>query len=308
MNEIPIVLAFTPNYVIPAVTTIQSILTNSSNESKFEIICLLTEKLSRNIISELENWCTERLKFKFILLDNVLQGVYINERFTAAASFRLLLPNILPYYKKVIYLDCDIIVRNSLSTLYNEIELKDNYLGAVYEATLNFQANYVNKLGLKDGKYFNSGVLLMNLEMMRKDEIVSDLIEMSNNPDSQFPDQDALNIVCQEKVLGLSPIYNSIRTFFIPQYKTEFLRKYNLKDWHNVQQYGTIHYTGAKPWNSFTIKFEEWWKYYFKLPKAIQKELKIKKKIYYLGIITNTKAGRIILESFIKSYRFLKYK
>lgn len=277
MSYIPIVLAFTPNYIIPAATTIVSVLESSQNTDTFEIICLSSSNLSQEIRESLVAIDKKRLRFKFINLENQLEGIYVDERYTVAASYRLLLPNILSDYDVIIYLDCDIIVRNNLANLYHSTNLGDNYLAAVYEASLTFQIPYLNKIGCIPGAYFNSGFLMMNLNKMREDDIVPELIRKLDNPNSDFPDQDALNIVCANHILGLSPVYNSIRTFFLPQYKTDFLKYYSLDDWDSVQKHGTIHYTGVKPWNGYTVKFEIWWKYYEKLPENIKK----------LGVINN---------------------
>lgn len=270
MSSIPIVIAFTPNYMIPAATTVLSILSSSEQSDKFVIICLLTEELSDEMKASLLSLDAERLSFKFLNLQDELKGVYVDERYTIAASYRLLLPNILTNYSKVIYTDCDIIVRNNIAQLYRTTDLGHNYLAAVYEATLEFQIPYIEKIGCEPREYINSGFLIMNLDQMRKDDIVPELIKKLDNPNSSFPDQDALNIVCKGKILGLNPIYNSIRTYFLPQYKADFLKYYTKQDWTNVQSHGTIHYTGVKPWNGYTVEFVQWWKYYEGLPDAIK--------------------------------------
>jgi hypothetical protein len=73
-------------------------------------------------------------------------------------------------------------------------------------------------------------------------------------------------------VLPLSPLYNSIRTFFIPKYKPDFVRQYDEELWHRVQREATIHYTGGKPWDLFTVQFGAWWRVYDKLPSSIKAE------------------------------------
>ena len=79
LPRVPIVLAFTPNYFIPATTTILSILKNSDDTDKFEIICLLTDNLPSEMVQALEIWNPERLKFVFINLEGHLDGIYIDE-------------------------------------------------------------------------------------------------------------------------------------------------------------------------------------------------------------------------------------
>ncbi len=302
----PIALAFTPNYFIPAVTCISSILKNSSPTAIYEVICLLTDELASDQIKLLDNFDPKRLTLKFINLSGALEGVYIDERYTIAASFRLLLPEILKDYEQVLYLDCDIIVRNDLNQLYHTVDLKNYYLAAVYEAALDSQKPYLKQIGCEPGYYFNSGFLIMNLNKMRADNLSSTLIDGLKVPYLQFPDQDVLNMYCKGKVLGLEPIYNSIRTYFLPQYKREFLRRYKLEDWEKVQHHGNIHYTGAKPWNNQTVKFNIWWQYYNKLPQVYKKQWRSNQKMEMLSKILSFPIIGNLYEYVINGYRNLK--
>lgn len=302
----PIALAFTPNYFIPAVTCISSILKNSSPTAIYEVICLLTEDLASDQIKLLDNFDPKRLTLKFINLSGALEGVYIDERYTIAASFRLLLPEILKDYEQVLYLDCDIIVRNDLNQLYHTVDLKNYYLAAVYEAALDSQKPYLKQIGCEPGYYFNSGFLIMNLNKMRADNLSTTLIDGLKVPYLQFPDQDVLNMYCKGKVLGLEPIYNSIRTYFLPQYKREFLRRYKLEDWEKVQHHGNIHYTGAKPWNNQTVKFNIWWQYYNKLPLVYKKQWRPDQKMEMLSKILSFPIIGNLYEYVINGYRNLK--
>ena len=268
---IPLAIAFTPNYFVQAATLLRSVL-DACPEGRFRVVCLLSEDIPDRMKDKLA-WLDEvRLSLEYIPLKGRLQGIYIDPRYTEAASLRLLLPELLPDLDRVLYLDCDIIVRQDLAKLWSETDLGDNYLGAVYEAAIEGQAERFRALGCDPAKYFNSGFLLMNLEQMRKEKVSERLLEACRVPYLEFPDQDALNQVCQGRVLPLSPLYNSIRTFFIPKYKPDFVRQYSEELWHQVQHGGTIHYTGGKPWDLFTVQFGVWWRTYDRLPEEIKTE------------------------------------
>ncbi|SEG73433.1 glycosyltransferase family 8 protein [Sphingobacterium lactis] len=305
-ERIHLVVAFTENYFVPAATCITSILRNAENSHLFEVICLLTKDLPVHMKQLLEQIDPTRLSFRYINLDGQLAGVYVDERYTIAASFRLLLPELLKEYDKVIYLDCDIIVRQDLGQLYQQVDLGDNYLAAVFEAALPHQIEYLERIGCQPGYYFNSGFLLMNLALMRKDGLTQKLIDALKVPYLQFPDQDVLNILCQGRVHGLSPVYNSIRTFFLPQFKKEFVNRYSEKEWDLVQYSGTIHYTGGKPWNEFTIKFGEWWACYFKLPKALRAQWTPSPTVLRMGRIHSIPILNSFFLSVINTYRSIK--
>lgn len=292
-----IVIAFTHNYFVPAATTLRSLLDSSSADDHYEVICLVSEEIPQRQKDKLSALSGERIRYRYINLAGRLQGVYVDPRYSEAASFRLLLPEILPEYNKVLYIDCDVIIRNNLAVLYRNTNLADNLLAAVYEAPIEHQGERWAAIGCDPHRYFNSGFLMMNLKQMRIEGTSRKLIDGLKSNYLEFPDQDILNQVCQGRVLALKPIYNSIRTFFLPQYKADFLKQYSESDWDEVQKHGTIHYTGGKPWNILSVKFEEWWNTYRTLPREIREEWAPSGKIRAIAFIYRTKFGAIIVES-----------
>lgn len=268
---IPLAIAFTPNYFVQAAATLRSVL-DASPRGQFRVICMLSEEIPQRMQDKLQRLGGERLTLEYILLKGRMEGVYIDPRYTEAASLRLLLPEMLPELDRILYLDCDIVVRQDLAQLWEKTDLADNYLAAIYEAAIEGQAERFRALGCDPAKYFNSGFLLMNLAQMREEKVSEKLLEACRVPYLEFPDQDALNQVCQGRVLPLSPLYNSIRTFFIPKYKADFVRQYSEPLWEQVQREATIHYTGGKPWNLFTVQFAAWWMVYDRLPEEIKAE------------------------------------
>ncbi|MCA5004118.1 glycosyltransferase family 8 protein [Sphingobacterium bovistauri] len=306
-QNIPVVIAFTPNYFVPACVTLKSILDNSSDLDKYKVYCLLTEELASQYKELLCVLGGSRMEFAYINMTGKLEGIYIDERYTIAASFRLVLAELLPHIDRVIYLDCDIIVRQNLAVLYNSIELGDNYMAVIFESPLAHQFSYIEKLGLKWNEYFNSGFLVMNLKQLRVDNMSEQFIEASKEEGLQFPDQDVLNKLCKGKTVGLSPKYNGIRTFLLPQFKDEFLKLYSLKDWVDVQRYSNIHYTGGKPWDIMAVKFEYWWKYFDRLPREIKMGFPIKKSLYFLSCIKRNALGKWVINAGSNLLRWIKY-
>ena len=300
----PLAIAFTPNYFVPAATMLRSLL-DASAEGQFEVICLVTEEIPARMQEKLYRLGGGRLSFRYIQLKGRLEGVYTDPRYTEAASFRLLLPELLPEYDSLVYLDCDVIVRQDLAGLYAQTDLGDNYLGVVFEAPIENQAERFRALGCDPRRYFNSGFLLMNLKTMREEKVSAKLLEACNVPYLEFPDQDALNQVCQGRVLPLSPLYNGIRTFFLPQYKADFCRQYPEQGlWEKVQKEATVHYTGGKPWQLLTVQFAAWWRTYDSLPEEIKAEWTAPAKVERLWHFYRIKPiGRLIEAS-----RLLKRK
>lgn len=305
-EQVPVVIAFTPDYLVTAATFITSLLSSSNDDDRFHTICLLSESPTEEMKGHLMA-LDDRVEFEFINAAGLLSDIYIDPVFTEAASYRLLLPTLLPAYDKVIYMDCDIIVRNNMAELFRSIDLGANYLAAVFEATLSFQEEYVLSLGCHLGQYFNSGVLIMNLDQMRKDSMVPLFLDASKESGLMFPDQDVLNRTCKGKTMGLAPFYNGVRTFLLPQYKSDFLKYYTESDWKSIQSHGNLHYTGGKPWKTFTVKFDEWWKYYEKLPSTIKKSSVVNNKMYLLYRLYCVKLFRIIISNARSFYRKVRY-
>lgn len=288
----PLAIAFTPNYIVPAATMLKSLL-NASTGS-FRIICLVTEEIPEEMLQLLIKMGQTRLTIECISLKGRLDGYYTDARYSEAASFRLLLPELLPDYDKILYLDCDMIIRQDMGKLYRETELGKNCLAAVFEAPIDSQANRIEALGCTPGRYFNSGVLLMNLKLMREESVSEQLLKSCEKDYMEFPDQDALNQVCQGRVLSLSPAYNSIRTFFLPQYKADFCKIYSERIWKVVQKEGNIHYTGGKPWDIFSVKFGEWWEVFYSLPKGLRALLNTRPLIKSISLLYRLRIGKII--------------
>lgn len=274
----PLAIAFTPNYFVPAATMLQSLLQASTGD--FEVICLVSEPIPLPMQEKLQRLAGSRMQFRYIPLKGRLEGLYIDPRYTEAASFRLLLPELLPEYDKILYLDCDIVVRQDMGRLYRETALDDCWLGVVFEAPIEQQAERFRALGCDPDRYFNSGFLLMNLARMRSEKVTEQLLAACRVSWLEFPDQDALNQVCQGHVLPLSPLYDSIRTFFIPKYKPDFVRQYGAPLWDDVQKAGNIHYTGGKPWDLFTVQFRAWWRVFDTLPQEIRQTWNPAPKMY----------------------------
>lgn len=300
----PITVAFTQNYFVPLATMLRSLL--DAGDGSYHVICLLSEDLPARMRKKLERLDKVRLEFEYRNLGGSFESAQVDPRYTEAAMFRLLLPDLLPEYDTVVYADCDMIIRQDVAELYSGTDLGNNYLGAVYEAPIFGQSERFESLGCNPNEYFNSGFLLMNLKRMREEDVVKRLMEATRKENLEFPDQDVLNIVCRGRVLPLNPIYNSIRTFLLPQCKTDFLKQYAGSLWDEVQEKGSIHYTGGKPWNLFTVKFGEWWRVYDTLPQEIKEEWTINPKIYRLWRIYRTKLGRRCVDALQSIYRRIK--
>lgn len=129
--------------------------------------------------------------------------------FTKAMYYRLSIPDVINT-DKVLYLDCDIIVRKSLIPLF-EIDLCEHYIGAVINPFFS-RTELVPELD-----YFNSGVMLINCRKWKDENVLSKTLEILKTNDSiiKMPDQDALNLLFSGNWLRLDWSYNSQTSVYL---------------------------------------------------------------------------------------------
>ena len=243
-----IALCTDEKYSFPCGVCITSILENNKEEECN--IYILTEGLEPQTIEKFRS--LERKYNQRIIIKRVDSCIFSNlkicNRFPKSIYFRFMLPELIDHEKKILYFDCDIIVTGSLKDLW-ETEISE-YACGVVEDQKSDDITIQNRLGLyKD--YFNSGVLLINLEYWREKDIANKLIEfIHQNPDiCLYPDQDALNYVLCDRVKFLDYKYNYQELFYQP--KEHILLHKN--KWEKLDLAGStptiMHYTGCiKPW------------------------------------------------------------
>ena len=118
--------------------------------------------------------------------------------------YRLMIPELVEA-TKVLYLDCDILVRKDISPLF-EIDLDDKLCAAVVNPF-----HDAGRLGLSSEEvYFNSGVLLINTKEWKNHNVKQQVLDYmrENSHLLQMPDQDALNVVMRHNWVEIDPTYN----------------------------------------------------------------------------------------------------
>ena len=130
---------------------------------------------------------------------------------------RLFVPFFVPEgVEKVLYLDVDMLVLNDITKIF-EIELGDNLVGAVADPRIQTfdnpwggVSNY-RELGISgDTRYFNTGLLLLNIPLWKEHRITEKIIECieQNAWVAKYPDQYGLNVILAKKWLEISPLWN----------------------------------------------------------------------------------------------------
>jgi lipopolysaccharide biosynthesis glycosyltransferase len=125
--------------------------------------------------------------------------------YTAEMYYRLAAHQFLPpHLDRVLYLDPDIVAINPIDELY-DMDFEGNMFIAAEHTHSTKVANLFNKLRLKTPNakgYFNTGVMMMNLELMRKEVRMEDIYQFirENRFKLVLPDQDVLNGLYWDKI------------------------------------------------------------------------------------------------------------
>ncbi len=270
LKTIPVFFAADDNYVPFLAVSIKSMLDNASKYYFYDIY-ILTEGISKANQKRLEKYQTQNSKIHFVELSSYITKIKdrlastLRDYYTESIFYRIFIAALHPELKKAIYLDCDIIVLGDISKLYNT-NLGDNILGAVTDDVISgnedFKVYAKYAVGVDHTEYFNSGVLIMNLEQYRKQKIQERFVYLliKHNFETAAPDQDYLNVLCHGKVKYLDKGWDKMST------DTNFDGKLNLIHYNNFR----------KPWYYDDVPYEEYFWEYAKKTDFYEDILKIK--------------------------------
>lgn len=138
----------------------------------------------------------------------VMKGIASIGIWTEACMYRLLLPAIIPV-DKMIYLDCDVLVNLDIEELWQS-DLGNYELAAAKDQGIMGIPQIISSKGLNPDHYFNSGVIVFDLNRIRSHEnwYEETLNFLQKHPDTAMPDQDALNAVFGGNYLPLDQRFN----------------------------------------------------------------------------------------------------
>jgi lipopolysaccharide biosynthesis glycosyltransferase len=217
MSVLHVACAACRRYVPHSAAMLHSLLTHATEEG-VQVHYLHGPDLppgDRSRLSEMVERCGAMIAFVRVPDDRV-SGLATTRSFPASIWYRTLLPELLPDLDRVLYLDSDTIVIESLGPLWAS-DLRDDYVGAVTNVFKANRAQRLSALGLApEYAYFNTGVLLMNLAALRRDDSMEAVRGWARqHPDRLlWPEQDAMNVVLGSRRLALHPRWNCMNGLF----------------------------------------------------------------------------------------------
>lgn len=208
-------------------------------------------------------FCRTKQQYTIIIIEDSLLGnvPILDENMSSEAYYKLLIPLKMPQeVDRVLYLDADIIVQGSIVGLWNS-DLEGKAFGAVTDYFMNQDIEYKSRLMRCEDSYVNTGVLLIDLSILRKIyqfDIIMQYIR-ENGKQFRFHDQEVINALFYQEMKILDEKYNYIcmyRNLWDPIV-------YKMKD--ERSDICIYHYalSGNKPWNPhYRGKYGNlYWKY-----------------------------------------------
>lgn len=259
------------NYISQAKVTIYSVCENTDSETRLDFTILCEKSLdteSRKRLISLEKiFSNIRIKF-YEINENDFINAKSDYRVPIASYYRLICAKVIDE-EKAIFLDSDLIVEIDINELYN-INIENYYIAGVRDitpvTTPNFALWYSNNFNIKDfSDYINCGVLLMNLELIRKENIVERFLgELEKK--NLWVDQDIINRVCSGKIHLIDWRFNHITCHTDEEYEWDF-GKSNRKSSKEI-----MHFCGPnKPWGNSSLRLADVWLSVAK--KALEKDV-----------------------------------
>ncbi len=264
---INILVTLNSTYLKPLKVMLQSLFLNNPNQI-FKVFIMHSD-IKKEEIHSLEEFVQKNgCELYSIQVDDThFRDAPVLMHYTKEMYYRLLAFKFLPKdLERILYLDPDILVLNSVDELYN-MNLRDNLFAAASHEKISIkEINQIRLLPYEIDAYYNSGVLLMNLKEQRKKINEEDIFNFvkENKKKLILPDQDILNALYSKYIISLEEtIYN---------FDARYYSYYKLISNHKMDMDYVLHHTvflhfcgKKKPWmQNYSGRFHALYKHYEK--------------------------------------------
>jgi lipopolysaccharide biosynthesis glycosyltransferase len=265
-QPISIVVASDDSYVPHLGALLVSIFDNLDRKATVDLL-IMDGGISSNNQAMLRRLVPTSSSLHFLPMEDEFTAYFTHMHFSRATFYRLTLDRILTDRKKVLYIDCDTIVLGDLRELW-DVDIGDKPIAAVHDYIMEsfchsktLSADFTGSLPARTylerylglsadvcDKYFQAGVLIMNLQKIRALGVGEAMVEALQTRKYWFLDQDVLNKYFCGLHANLPPEWNVITMIdeissHLDAVKTQELEQARV----NAK---LIHYAGyeAKPW------------------------------------------------------------
>lgn len=213
MKTIEIAACTDRGFIMPTGVMMRSVCRN--NESvRFHLV--VDESVTEEDKADLREAALSREVLFYTIDSQVFNSLPTVDNIPRSTYYRLLMPQVLPEsIQKILFLDGDIIVRHSLRPLW-ETDLSGVAIAAVTDADESKIEKYNRQKYLPSYGHFNAGVMLINLDYWRANDIRGEIESYMKDhvEDIRYCDQDILNYVLKDKKKTLPITYN-VQTCFL---------------------------------------------------------------------------------------------
>ncbi len=240
---------------------IASILKYANPEDQFNIVIIHKDipEYKQELIKQLAEIKKCNIEFRKIEVKDFLDYRNKNECYEAS-NYRLRLASLCPEFDRIIFLDSDVLVLQSLRTLW-KTDMTNYHMACVVDPFVKAHYNYT--IADKErfpNKRFNTGVMLCNLKKWREDKSELQLKQDFLWYTSKYnltPDQEALNVAFKDTILELDAVYNCMGPVYMKGNCDE------PKIWEKALENPVImHYAGVweRPWvTPGAYGCAQWW-------------------------------------------------
>lgn len=272
MERLKAVFCFDENLIAPVQVAAASLVDSCVRDSlSCEIHCVCTKEAG-NVETQLLQAVAARdaqSTLSMHCIENPYASSYEVRGISTGTYLRLALPELLPETDRILYMDADILVRESLRQLW-ETPMQGMALAAVKGAVnlsdkweWNSRREYWHLLEGERGNYINAGVTLLHLAEIRRRGLKKTWDALARQK-LYYQDQDILNITCKGAIRYLPLQYN--RLAYLPEEEYHRFVEEGLCTQEEYRQAmespAIIHYAGDKPWKRYDTNLGSlWWEY-----------------------------------------------
>jgi lipopolysaccharide biosynthesis glycosyltransferase len=288
-SKINIVLAVDHAFCMPLSVAIRSVLRHLKENSSVTV-WILHHRVPEAAITRVNDSLADLLKASKIhwlpISADMLSDATVDGHVSIVTYFRILIGRYLPSdVQRVIYLDCDVLVRKDISRLFS-CDLEGKTVGAVQDSASPFLdakkvhiikhaairnlaatrpiPNYQHQNLLATAPYFNAGILLIDLKRWREQQVEESLLQCIRQHQSEMIwwDQYALNVVLYNDWRILEPTWNvTSHLMSLPTAKQCYLDESTFNELRRDPS--IVHFSSdVKPWhalckNPFRSEFDK---------------------------------------------------
>lgn len=254
MPEVTVFYACDDRYIPYLSVSLTSLIAQADPKTRYRVIVLHSGIGAENR-AVIEAMAAQTVSVEFADVSSPLallaDRLCLRDYYSLSIYYRLFIPELFPEIDRAVYLDADTVLLSDIAELYRT-DLQGALVAAAPDmvvASEEIFRRYADEgVGVPYRRYFNSGVLVMDLAQMRARDVNGQFVHLLETYqfDTICPDQDYLNVICRGRVHYLPTGWNRMPV-----------------DRAAKDRPALVHYNMYfKPWLYTDVPYEEhFWKY-----------------------------------------------